>query len=69
MLAGQLYQADCKREADSAAAGLRLAGVTAGNDAVVGAGCGVTRDVAAGVTVFGNPAHIAPGRGRLPLAT
>jgi maltose O-acetyltransferase len=34
-----------------------LPGVTIGDDAIVGAGSIVTRDVAAGVTVFGNPAR------------
>ena len=35
-----------------------LPGVTIGDDAIVGAGSIVTRDVAAGVTVVGNPARI-----------
>jgi maltose O-acetyltransferase len=34
-----------------------LPGVTIGDDAIVGAGSSVTRDVAAGVTVVGNPAR------------
>ena len=34
-----------------------LPGVTIGDDAVVGAGSVVTRDVAPGATVMGNPAH------------
>jgi maltose O-acetyltransferase len=34
-----------------------LPGVTIGDDAIVGAGSIVTRDVPAGVTVFGNPAR------------
>jgi maltose O-acetyltransferase len=35
-----------------------LPGVTIGDDAIVGAGSIVTRDVAAGVTVVGNPARV-----------
>lgn len=38
-----------------------LPGVTIGDDAVIGAGSVVTRDVGPGVTVFGNPAN--PKRG------
>jgi maltose O-acetyltransferase len=34
-----------------------LPGVTIGDDAIVGAGSIVTRNVAAGVTVVGNPAR------------
>lgn len=39
---------------------LVLPGVTIGDDAVVGAGAVVTRDVAAGATVAGNPARPRP---------
>ena len=39
-----------------------LGGVTIGDGAIVGAGSVVTRSVAAGATVFGNPARPAPAR-------
>jgi maltose O-acetyltransferase len=41
-------------------AAIILAGVNIGNDAVVGAGSVVTRDVAAGAVVVGNPARTRP---------
>ena len=40
------------------AGALILPGVTIGDDALVGAGSVVTRDVPAGATVFGNPARV-----------
>jgi len=44
------------------AGALILPGVTVGDDAIVGAGAVVTRDVAPGATVAGNPARALPSR-------
>jgi len=46
------------------AGALILPGVNIGDDALVGAGSVVTRDVPAGATVFGNPARVAGQGGR-----
>jgi acetyltransferase-like isoleucine patch superfamily enzyme len=40
-----------------------LCGITIGENAIVGAGAVVTKDVAAGATVAGNPARIKEGSG------
>lgn len=50
-----------KRGASIGAGAIVLAGVTIGEGAVVGAGAVVTRDVADGVTVVGNPARVMEG--------
>jgi maltose O-acetyltransferase len=47
---------------------LILPGVTIGDDAIVGAGSVVTRDVPAGATVAGNPARMLRGGGGTPDA-
>lgn len=47
-----------RRGASIGSGAVILAGVTIGENALVGAGAVVTRDVAAGVTVAGNPARI-----------
>lgn len=44
------------------AGALILPGVTVGDDAIIGAGSVVTRDIAPGVTVAGNPARVLPRR-------
>lgn len=48
------------------AGALILPGVTIGDDALIGAGSVVTRDVAAGTTVIGNPARLLRGNGTSP---
>jgi len=45
-----------------------LCGIEIGEDAIVGAGSVVTRDVPAGATVIGNPARIHTARGEISAA-
>jgi UDP-2-acetamido-3-amino-2,3-dideoxy-glucuronate N-acetyltransferase len=47
-----------RRGASIGSGAVILGGVTVGEEAVVGAGCVVTRDVPAGQTVVGNPARV-----------
>ena len=44
-----------------------LPGITIGQEAIVGAGAVVTRDVPAGARVVGNPARILPARDKMPV--
>ena len=50
------------------ASAIILPGVTVGDDAIVGAGSVVTRDVPAGATVVGNPARMRGSSGGVTLA-
>lgn len=55
----QIYTAQHHKDREKRAAGLEIAlPVTIGDAAIVGAGSVVTRDVPAGATVVGNPAHL-----------
>ena len=47
-----------KRGASIGSGATLLGGITVGENAIVGAGSVVTRDVAAGATVAGNPARV-----------
>jgi UDP-2-acetamido-3-amino-2,3-dideoxy-glucuronate N-acetyltransferase len=53
----RLVETAVERGASVGSGALILSGVTIGSDAFVGAGSVVTRDVAAGTTVAGNPAR------------
>lgn len=54
-LAGEVRIGDCAFIGTGA---VILPGIKIGNDAIVGAGSVVTRNVPAGITVFGNPAQV-----------
>ncbi|MFM4930849.1 sugar O-acetyltransferase [Aeromonas dhakensis] len=45
-----------------------LPGVTIGQEAIVGAGAVVTKDVPAGARVAGNPARVLPAKGKTPVS-
>ena len=61
----QLERTSVRRRAAIGTAAVILPGVTIGEEAIIGAGAVVTKDVPARATVVGNPARIVPSR-RLP---
>ena len=55
-----------KRGASIGSGAVLLCGITIGENAMIGAGSVVTKDVPAGATVAGNPARIVKARSQKP---